>query len=77
MGMSVGKPFSRPNLSNTGFYGTQDNSDQNLPGFLKPGVFQQRPTFDFPGAPTMPPNPYAQQAWIRNTPNAMGKPKIE
>jgi hypothetical protein len=46
---------------------------QKIPAFPS-GVLPQRLTMNIPGAPMMPMNPYAQQAWQGNT--VLGKHKI-
>lgn len=73
MGSSVAGPTYSGALPSGAFSSSPSPAGREIPGFMKPGVFQQRPTFNMPGAPIMPMNIWAQQAWIRNTPNAFGK----
>ncbi len=76
MGRSVGKPGFRYNQlgsSTRGFYGTNNSADQKVPGSALIGVMRPKPTMNVAGAPMMPMNPYAAQAWLRNTPTALGK----
>ncbi len=63
----------------------QSNQPCTLSGLASPPVIQpqgleallqHRPTMNMAGSPTMPSNPYALAAWLRNCPTAFGKRKI-
>jgi hypothetical protein len=71
-GRGFPSPQVQPNFSSAAFYGNAESP--KVPGFMKPGVTQQKPAF--PGGPILPFNPYAQQAWINNTAYPFGKPKV-
>jgi len=72
------KFFQNPGSMHATHYPNSPNIVQNpnSPPVLKPqaleGLLQQRHTMNMPGAPTMPQNPYALAAWMKNTPMAPG-----